>query len=59
MKISLFVSPTTSPLRGTPPRAGGEPARCRCQIHDAAGTLLLPEEEYPEGGRWWEKRINY
>jgi len=18
------------------------------------GTLLLPEEEYPEGGRWWE-----
>jgi len=18
-------------------------------------TLLLPEEEYPEGGRWWEK----
>jgi len=21
---------------------------------DAAGTLLLPEEEYPEGGRWWE-----
>jgi len=18
------------------------------------GILLLPEEEYPEGGRWWE-----
>jgi len=19
--------------------------------------LLLPEEEYPEGGRWWEKEF--
>ncbi|WP_203558707.1 hypothetical protein, partial [Bacteroides sp. 51] len=28
-------------------------------IHDAAGTLLLPEEEYPEGGRWWEQFKNH
>jgi len=29
--------------------------RHRALGYGASPALLLPEEEYPEGGRWWEK----
>ena len=50
VEMSVSFLPPPRPL-GTPPRAGGE-FGCAINPH---GTLLLPEEEYPEGGRWWEK----
>jgi len=49
--MNILTVPTTSPLRGTPPRAGSETLH---PSSHAASILLLPEEEYPEGGRWWE-----
>jgi len=47
--------PTTSPLRGTPPRAGGEFSMPHGNL--GAAPRCLPEEEYPEGWRWWEEQL--
>jgi len=50
------TAPTTSPLRGTPPRAGGEFDAAWAICHGCAAKLPSCQRRGAQRAGWWEKK---